>query len=249
MTEELSHAELGDLLGVYALDALDPDERDHVERHLPGCPSCRTELARHREVLAPLSLPAGPPPTGLWERIAMTLEEPPPPLKLIAPGAPPLRPRRHLRALAAVTAVAAALIVVLGLRVATQERRLDRLQAVTAEDAVERAVLAAIASPAARKVELRSFDGSASAVVAVLPDGRGYGLIDGLPHLSSDRTYQLWALAEGQRISAGTLGPQPEIAVFHTSGNIDGFAITEEQGPGVAASTNAPVLIGWLRQS
>jgi Putative zinc-finger len=37
-------------LGVYALGAADDDERLLVEAHLPGCPQCRTELAR----LAPL---------------------------------------------------------------------------------------------------------------------------------------------------------------------------------------------------
>jgi hypothetical protein len=37
-------------LGVYALGAAEDDERLLVEAHLPGCPQCRTELAR----LAPL---------------------------------------------------------------------------------------------------------------------------------------------------------------------------------------------------
>ncbi len=55
MAHELTHSEASELLGVYALDALDADERVAVERHLAGCGLCRAEVAEHIEVAGLLS--------------------------------------------------------------------------------------------------------------------------------------------------------------------------------------------------
>ena len=50
MTE---HEDFQDLLGAYALDAVDPTERDEIERHLATCPRCRAEVAEHRLRVVP----------------------------------------------------------------------------------------------------------------------------------------------------------------------------------------------------
>ena len=50
MERGLSHAELEELLGAYALDAVDGEERELVELHLLDCPRCRAEVAEHRAV-------------------------------------------------------------------------------------------------------------------------------------------------------------------------------------------------------
>jgi hypothetical protein len=78
----IGHAELQELLGAYALDAVDPDEAAAIERHLPDCPRCRNELADHREVAALLGYAGGSAPGGVWDRIIASLEEPPPALRL-----------------------------------------------------------------------------------------------------------------------------------------------------------------------
>jgi anti-sigma factor RsiW len=91
----IGHTELQELLGAYALDAVDPDEAAAIERHLPTCPRCRNELAEHREVAALLGYAGGSAPSGVWDRIVASLEEPPPALLLTRmigppdPGAPP----------------------------------------------------------------------------------------------------------------------------------------------------------------
>ncbi len=70
-----------ELLGVYALDHLEGDERAGLEAHLEGCASCREELA----ALAPVAQmlphadpgrfgPAPQPPPELGQRIAATIE-------------------------------------------------------------------------------------------------------------------------------------------------------------------------------
>jgi anti-sigma factor RsiW len=245
MSIELSHHEIEELLGTYALDALDADERDQVEGHLLVCDPCRLEVSEHRGVAAGLVLPAAPAPPQIWERIVAALEETPPPLQLAPIASLTRRRARPTRVFATLTAVAAAAVAMLGVRLADQERRVHNLQVAMADDNLERTALLAVANPAAKKVDLRSPGGNAAGQVALLSDGRGYLLIaDGLPTLPASRTYQLWALVDGQRISAGTLGTHPKVTAFHVDGPVAGFAITEENIPGVLSSKNAAVLMG-----
>lgn len=62
-------------LAAYVDDALRPDARTRVERHLDGCATCRRALARHRIVAAALAEVAviGAPP-GLWTGIERALD-------------------------------------------------------------------------------------------------------------------------------------------------------------------------------
>ena len=78
------------MLGAYALDAVEPEEAAALERHLPTCPRCRNELAEHREAAALLGYAAGgAAPSGIWDRIIASLEEPPPALLLTRVAMPP----------------------------------------------------------------------------------------------------------------------------------------------------------------
>ncbi|MFN2608537.1 MAG: zf-HC2 domain-containing protein, partial [Acidimicrobiales bacterium] len=86
MGRDVNHADAATFLGAYALDALDPDERDAVERHVRGCGACLAEVAEHREVAALLAPGWVAAPDGVWDRIAGALEETPPPLAM--PPAP-----------------------------------------------------------------------------------------------------------------------------------------------------------------
>ena len=71
---ELTHFEIEELLGAYALDAVSPEEADAVEIHLRDCPRCRAEVAEHRETAAVLAYAGSPAPSQLWDRIADALE-------------------------------------------------------------------------------------------------------------------------------------------------------------------------------
>ena len=57
---ELTYDEARELLGAYALDAVDGDERAEVERWLATNPELRAEVEQHREVAqrAPLGVEA-----------------------------------------------------------------------------------------------------------------------------------------------------------------------------------------------
>ena len=50
MSDELSHGEIQELLGAYALGAVDERERALIEAHRETCESCRSELDEHRRL-------------------------------------------------------------------------------------------------------------------------------------------------------------------------------------------------------
>jgi anti-sigma factor RsiW len=261
---DLTHSQLQELLGAYALDAVDDDERDLVEAHLVGCPRCRAEVAEHREVAARLAHTGTAAPPGLWDRIAASLEEAPPPLVLPPPGthgvatrpdpdpaapgsapagAIPIRrggPPPAVRWLAAAAAVAALVVAVAGIRVALDSRRASW------GDALARSFVAALSDRGSKTVVLRSPDGRLSAQLVLAPDGTGYLAASELPRLAPDRTYQLWALVGDQRVSSGVLGARPGLRAFPADPAAAGYAITEERAGGVATTTHQPVVVGLL---
>jgi hypothetical protein len=71
---EPTHEEIQELLGVYALDAVDPETAAMVEAHLEGCVRCATEVAQHHEVAGLLANSGGSSPAGLWDGIASQLD-------------------------------------------------------------------------------------------------------------------------------------------------------------------------------
>jgi len=105
------HMDIEDLLGAYALDSVDNDERRAVEDHLSACVDCRRELRNHREVTALLAGQTVHPPARVWERIVAEIADETPdqvPGPVIS-----LERRRRARALSStrwVASVAAAVI-------------------------------------------------------------------------------------------------------------------------------------------
>jgi hypothetical protein len=73
------HRELQELLGAYALDAVDRDVAEVIERHLEECVKCSVEVAQHHEVAGLLANSGGASPAGLWDGIAAQLDGSSPP--------------------------------------------------------------------------------------------------------------------------------------------------------------------------
>jgi anti-sigma factor RsiW len=255
MGRELSHDEVTELLGAYALDALEPAEHQAVDGHVRGCPVCLAEVAEHREVAGLLTPGWAKPPAGLWDKIAASLEEVPPPLDL----APVIAMKQRQRAttaprrsfgpgIAAMVAVAAvALVGFLGVRLVDDDsRRADPDGGGYALE-LQRSVNAALAAPEARTVDLVSTDGYRTAQAVVLPDGTGYLVRNNLPALADERTYQLWAVVGTSAISVGVLGPEPKVVPFKMDGPVSALAITEETKGGVVSSKNPPLMMGKIQ--
>jgi hypothetical protein len=254
MGRELSHTDVADLLGAYALDALEPAELQAVDRHVQGCQACLAEVAEHREVAGLLTPGWSKPPPGLWDRIAASLEESPPPLDLAPVIAmkprPPGRqaaPRRSFGAgIAAMVAVAAVVMIgFLGFRAVDLGG--DNTPGGTYAQELQRSVNAALAAPDSRKVDLVSADGYRTVQAVVLPDGTGYLVKNNLPALADERTYQLWAVVGTSAISVGVLGPEPKIVPFKMDGAVSALAITEEGAGGVISSKKDPVVQGRIQ--
>jgi hypothetical protein len=251
------HDEIADLLGAYALDAVDPDEAAAVEAHLAVCPRCAAEVAEHREVAAMLAHTGAPAPEGLWTRIAASLEEAPPEMDipLRAPdsragGVVDLAERRRRRAPRWLpgAAVAAALVVVAlvtGLVVTGDDQGgspSEQIAAPALEDVARRVMN----DPSATRVMLTSTEGDLEAPAAIDVDGSGYLMGNTLPALDEAQTYQLWGITGDVVVSLGVLGASPGVVAFHVDRGVEALAITREVAPGVVSSANPAFLVGEL---
>lgn len=239
------HHPVEDLLGVYALNALDDDERRQVESHLAECPRCRAEVDAHREVASRLGQSGARAPDGVWERIAEHIEAaPPPPLRLVVDdGSRHPSSARRWRSLGGVITAAAAAVAIVALSVSSI-RQQDTIDRVEQAQGLSTAATQAFADPDARIAELAADDGSVLVRAAVLPDGTGYLLADALPDLD-ESIYQLWGGTGDEVVSLGTIGATPGVLSFAVDATVTLLMITEEEKP-VPSSSNEPVVLGTL---
>jgi len=228
--------ELDALLGAYALDAVDPDERARVDEYLAVNPLARGEVDELRESAASLALaPVADlnAPPELWDRISSRLSDEPRVLATLQSRRGRFLSPRVMRVLAAVAAVT---IVVLAAEVVVLRAR-DTSSPGNLASAFDKAA----SQTSAREVALAPANGVEVARIVLLQDGTGYLRNDGMKPLPADRTYQLWALSgtghQPIAISAGVLGRSPRTVGFHISGVVRGFGLTVEKTPGVVSST------------
>jgi len=268
----ISHDEASELLGAYALDAVEPDEAASIEEHLRACPRCRDELRGHREVVGLLAYAGQEAPEGLWDRVAARINDPGETYEAPAPLAPgrgeteppswsrpapvaapvPLRRRPRLAGIAGLAAAAAvAIIALLGVQVVRLQHRTDHLSgqiSAMAGEPTMAAVHRAESTPGARVVALKPPTGSQTQLEAVvLPGGEGYLYGAKLSPLPPSQTYQLWGVVGTQRISYGVLGSSlPPVMAFRAGSGLQALAVTAEVAGGVVSSTQQPVAVGLL---
>lgn len=222
-----------ELTAGYALDALDPAEREEYERHLAGCDRCQEDLASFWEVTGALAVAAdGPAPSpALRERILEDAREE-------KQNVLPLESRRRVSpVLAAVTAIAAVVAIGLGIYAVSLGNDLDSTRAALRAEENASAVLA---DPAATTVAMQS--GSGRLVVA--PTGAAVLVLDGLAGAPSGKTYQAWVVEGQTPVSAGTFEPTDGRAIVAIPQTVpDGavVAVTVEQAGGASTPTLPPV--------
>jgi anti-sigma factor RsiW len=240
---EEQHDAIASLLGAYALDAVDDDERRLVEEHLEGCERCRAEVSDHLEVAAVLA-GGGAAPVGLWDQIVSSIEDDAPPTAVpLAGGTISLaehRERRRPQPFAFVAAAAAAVLLVLvvgaGVTISRQDDEIDEIEA---------ALVEARQDDRLQVAELVTADGEAAAGAFVSGD-HGYLLARDLETLEAGWTYQLWGIRDGQARSLGLLGESPSLETFEVQEGVTTLAITQEQVPGADQPTSDPVVAGDL---
>jgi anti-sigma factor RsiW len=227
-----SQETLHDLVAAYALDALDPVERERFEAHLDDCAQCRRDLAVLQRGADALAWAAeGPePPPELRERI---LEQIRGEAQVI-----PLRPRRRwvAPALGAAAAVAATVAVGLGLWGASLSSDLDRERDLSAAQAE---ALEVVADPDAQVVQLQGAEGS----LIVGQNGRAALVVCGLEPAPSGQTYEAWTI-RGTPSPAGLFDADEGCTPVALEGTVAPgvtVAVTREPEGGVEAPTSDPI--------
>jgi anti-sigma-K factor RskA len=228
--------ELDELLGAYALDAVDGDERRRVDDYLEINPRASAEVQAHREVATMLAFTGMDAPDDLWSRISDEIGEqaPPPGPELAKVISFDDHPKRRLISRVAPWAVSVAAAAVVAFVAVGLTDRAD-----APNDPLASAVEEAEADRDSLTTTLVAEGSDASADAIIDQDGHGYVLARDLPTLPEGQTYQLWGVVEGgDVISLGIFGPNPEIETFTVEGTVDALAITIEQSPGVISDGN-----------
>jgi anti-sigma-K factor RskA len=250
------HPQFDEEFDLYALGALEGEEKQALETHLRLCTVCGAKLHEANGRLALLALAAPPEnvPSGVKDRLLRQVRAET--AKAQARAVP-----SFLRWLSPALAVAALALLIVAAELKIDNRALLQRQSELQADGSrlrqeaerEHSVLDLLTASDTVKVTLVS--GSARPV----PEGRAFyhprkGLLfsaSNLPALPADRTYQLWLVpSAGNPISAG---------VFHVDSLGNGevllpkippgvsakaFAVTIEPAGGVPQPTGPKVLIG-----
>lgn len=245
---------IGELLGAYALDALDTDEHALVSAHLAGCPRCAAEVAQHRETIGLVAASGGNAPEGVWERISQAIDDGTRNASRQAPPLPSLRRtsrrtdrwRKPMAALAAAAAAAViALVGVQTVRVDHLDHQVRQLNAAARQAGGFQGAAAALVDPSARHLQLTSTRAGSRTVgeLVLLPSGAAYLVGANLPSLAETSTYQLWSIVAGRAVSVGVLGAHPATVAFTVDPAAPSreFLVTVEPAGGVVAPTSAPV--------
>jgi anti-sigma-K factor RskA len=256
----MTHQQLLDSAALYALDALDGEERAAFEAHLPGCEECRSEVASYRNVVGLLAYAAPPKrpanEAALRERLVTRARQAPP---ISRARSWSLRTPR-----AAWTAAAACLVLAAasGLAYRAEHGKRARLESELASEraalALRDSTIAAFLGPEVHVVSLSVPEHKPSARV-FWNHTRNVFIVTAfdLPTAPSGKTYQLWALAKGKApVSMGTFNTDPRGRVatvlpvgkdIAESGFIDDCGLTVEPAGGSPQPTESPRLIGTWR--
>ncbi len=238
-----------DLVGAYAVDALDESQRAEFERHLAQCAACADELADFYEVLGSVAdTQAVVPPAEVWHSVqgridgsageASGIERSAANSAGLASTAEPQRPddvptgvgerersRPALRWLAA--AAVAAVLFVGGVLVGRQTMPVQPVAA----DAASASVLEVAAAGDANFTDV-DLMGSQSRVVTSGEMDKSVFLASDLPTPAKGMCYQVWRVNEdGSKQSAGVFVPdeQGHVAVVLDGGaDVESYVITLE---------------------
>ncbi len=254
----MTHEEAQELLGAYALNAVDGEERRSLERHVDECVRCASELDALREVSAAMGNVGEPASQELWHRISAHLYDDvddarvPPIRALDSPHATtsPFAPRggatsrRTRYGVAAMALVAAVLVGVLSVNLARAENHVSQLT--NALNLASHSVVdAALETPGHVNVTLNDAH-SVGVAKFVMVNGHGYLVSSQMSALSAGETYQLWGIIGGKPISIGLMGPAPSTVYFSVEGSKrpSELAVTIEPAGGSVTPTSPIVASG-----
>lgn len=207
-----------DLVGAYALHALDDIERAKFERHLDTCSQCRTDLMELRQATAAMAAgQAAQPPAHLREDVLQQIGDTPQEGHQFRHRARPRAPTarrsvlvrevigRHVREMALAAAALIAFVVVSVNVLSPPASPIDEIR--TAAEAGNTAAVDRLLEEF--EDELVVNDATTDAGVnarLVRGDDRTVLITDGLPELPADRVYQAWLIVDDGAQPGALLG-------------------------------------------
>ena len=240
MNEQLYGDALHELAPLFAIDALEPDERAAFEEHLAGCTRCQAEVADFAEVTAHLAAGAAQePPAELRASVLGAIhgtrprsvpqagDDPGSPAAQVAPPVP-LHTRR-LRPLLLAAAAAALLLPAAGLAGWALGMQSEQRQQEEAADQQQQRQDRLLAAPDL-SVQRLDVDGQPATLLFSEEQDSALFVAEGLPDPGPDREYQLWLLEDGT--------PVPD--VHFAGGEIQVWLTGEVSQAGTVALTVEP---------
>ncbi|MGW7343445.1 anti-sigma factor [Streptomyces sp. NPDC054854] len=221
------------LSGAYALNALDPGERDAFERHLERCVLCTQDVREFSATAARLgSAVALPAPPGMRRtvlaRIDGVRQQPPARRKIVA-----------LRRRALPLALAACLAGTLALGgAALREHEQAQRTAIALQD-----LTAVLSAPDARTVTTRPGSGMTGKVVVSASRDRAAFVSSGLPAAPAGRTYQLWFADGSVMRPAGLVRADGATVLTGPVGRATAIGLTLEPSGGSEQPTSPPLML------
>jgi anti-sigma-K factor RskA len=230
----MERAEIHELSAAYALDALDPAERDAYEEHLARCAECREAVAAFQDVAADLAYEADapPPPPALRNRILAEA-------RTDGSNVVAFPRRRWLVPVTGAAAVAAGIAALaLSFWAADLSQQLDdeRASLHLSEEAV-----AMLADPDARRIPL---DGAEGMLVVEEESGEGWLVLRGLESAPAEKTYEAWVIEDGEAVPAGLFAGGGVSTVVSLAAPVSEgavVAVTLEAEGGVEQPTQDPL--------
>jgi anti-sigma factor RsiW len=258
-------ADIHGLVGAYAVDAIDEQERSAFELHLAECPECQAEVASLQEAALHLSLMTETaPPSSMRDSVLAGIKtvRPLPPLEAQSRGAVAsgpvggssstadaphpadsnvvhLRPRRRVTAWLA-SAAAAAVLLVGGLAWSPWDNGAGGRGGVSATEQV-------LEAKDAQRFD-KTIGGAKATIVRSASLGKAVIIADHMPAAPAGRDFQLW-LDQPNRgmVSAGVMphGAADTVTILleGDAATATGAGITEEPAGGSTAPTSAPLAL------
>jgi len=249
-------------LDLYALGALDGEEKQTLEAHLHACPACQQQLAAVRQRTALMGLaapPAAPGPqvkAALMDKVRAEKRAPAGQSGSSQAAPPKTRKKRWGLRFSFGFGLAAALLAFATYELAKQDldrgKQLQQLQAQLSEDAAALQAMGQVAgAPDSAEITLLQQAGGPPGQAHVLYNARmGLGVYSGqIAPAPSGKSYQLWLVpSSGAPVSAGLVdaNQQNGAVVVRLAPGLEpkAFAVTLEPYGGRPQPTGPMVLVG-----
>ncbi len=220
-----------ELMAGYVLGNLTSEEAEELQQLLAAHPELGEEMHSLQDVLAamPYALPEVQPAAAVRSRILTAAQNQAVPIRR--------RDRRQSMILWG-GSIAAVLALAMGLDNLNLRQQLATTQAKISS---QKDLIAMLQAPQTKLVNLKGMDQLAKATgnVVITPGEAGaIVVLQDLPTLPPGQTYNLWAVANGQKVSAGNFTANPQGRVFvkvpltsATSDRVTNLVVTIEASP------------------